>query len=68
MAYLARLLDETALPGFFAAQIGPGDIVRRGENHHPHYRVIATSGHRAWVRDVQYGTDHVVELQDFHRI
>jgi hypothetical protein len=68
MAYLARLLDADALSGGFALPIGPGDIIRRGENLHPHYRVIATSGPMAWVRDVQYGTDHVVELEGFHRI
>ena len=39
-----------------------GDVVRTGENAHPYYRVIATSDGRAWVRDVQNGTDYVVPL------
>ena len=39
-----------------------GDIVRTGDNFHPHYRVIAVSADRAWIRDVQRGTDHVIPL------
>jgi hypothetical protein len=39
-----------------------GDVIRTGDNINPHYEVIATSGDRAWVRDVQYGTDHVVPI------
>ena len=44
------------------APIALGDVVRTGENLHPHFEVIATSGERAWVRDVQYGTDHIVMI------
>ena len=43
-----------------AASVCVGDIVRTGENFHPHYRVIAVCDDRAWVRDVQHGSDHVV--------
>lgn len=39
-----------------------GDLVRTGENFHPHYQVIALSEERAWIRDTQHGTDHVVPL------
>jgi hypothetical protein len=39
-----------------------GDVIRTGGNLHPHYQVIATSGDRAWVRDLQYETDHVVPI------
>jgi hypothetical protein len=45
-----------------------GDIVRTGENRYPHYEVIAVSGGRAWVRNVQYGDDHVVPVASIHRI
>jgi hypothetical protein len=45
-----------------------GDIVRSGENLYPHYRVIAIHGDRAWVRDVQYGTDYIVAIAEFHQI
>jgi hypothetical protein len=48
--------------------IAVGDLVRTGENLHPHYEVIATSGDRAWVRDAQYGTDHVVPITRCARI
>ena len=41
-------------------QAAPGDLVRTGENFHPHYRVIAVTGDKAWIRDVQYGSDHIV--------
>ena len=45
-----------------------GDVVRTGDNLYPHFEIIALSGDRAWVRDVQYGTDHVVPINDVHRI
>lgn len=45
-----------------------GDIVRTGENLHPHFRVIAVSEDRAWVRDSQYGTDHIVPVDRCNRI
>ena len=31
-----------------------GDLVRTGENFHPHYHVIALSEERAWIRDTQH--------------
>lgn len=45
-----------------------GDLVRTGENFHPHYRVIAVTDDRAWIRDVQCGTDHVVAINRCVRI
>ena len=45
-----------------------GDLVRTGENRHPHYQVIAVSADRAWVRDIQYGTDHIVAVARCRRI
>jgi hypothetical protein len=39
-----------------------GDLVRTGANLHPHYRVIAITDDRAWIRDVQSGADHVVPI------
>ena len=50
------------------ASIAPGDVVRTGENAYPQYRVIATQDDRAWVRDVQYGTDHIVPIARCHKI
>ena len=43
-------------------QIVIGDLVRTGANAFPHYRVIAVHGDKAWVRDVQYGSDGITNL------
>ena len=48
--------------------IAAGDVVRTGENFHPHYRVIALTADQAWIRDTQRGTDHVVPLDRCRRI
>ncbi len=50
------------------APIAPGDLVRTGTNSYPRYRVIATSGDRAWIQDAQDGTDHVVPVTRCHRL
>ena len=41
---------------------GVGDLVRTGENFHPHFHVIALTEDRAWIRDTQHGTDHIVPI------
>lgn len=48
--------------------IAAGDLVRTGDNFHPHFHVIAMTEDRAWIRDTQYGTDHVVPLDRCTRI
>jgi hypothetical protein len=60
-----RLIDftEGQTPGLCA-----GDLVRTGDNRYPHYEIVAISGNRAWIRDVQYDTDHVVPVEGLHRI
>ena len=45
-----------------------GDLVRTGRNFYPHYRVIALTDDRAWVRDVNYRTDHIVPIDRCSRI
>ena len=45
-----------------------GDVVRTGDNLDPRYEIIALSGDKAWVRDVQYGTDQVIPLDGMHKI
>ena len=45
-----------------------GDVVRTGENYHPHFHVIAVTEDRAWIRDTQHGTDHVVPIDGCRRI
>ena len=49
-------------------QITAGDLVRTGENFHPHYHVVAITEDRAWIRDTQYGSDHIVPLDRCRRI
>jgi hypothetical protein len=56
------LLGQTTRP------VTVGDAVRTGENFHPHYQVIALTEDRAWIRDTQHGTDHVVPLDRCTRL
>jgi hypothetical protein len=51
-----------------ATDVMVGDLVRTGENFHPHYEVIAVTHDRAWIRDTQYGSDHVVPIDRCRRI
>jgi len=60
--------SPTDLSGQIAAQIEIGDLVRTGDNFHPHYEVIAVTENRAWIREIQHGTDHVVPLDRCTRI
>lgn len=50
------------------APIAVGDVVRTGEHAYPRYRVIAMSDDRAWVRDAQDGTDHIVPVARCRKI
>jgi hypothetical protein len=54
-----RLIDFTEghTPGLCV-----GDLVQTGDNRYPQYEIVAMSGDRAWIRDVQYGCDHVVPV------
>ena len=56
------------LLGNSIAQVSAGDVVRTGENFHPYYQVVALTADRAWIRDTQHGTDHVVPIDRCHRI
>ena len=42
--------------------IAPGDLVRTSSNFHPHFWVIAVSGGKAWIRNVQTGVDSLAHL------
>lgn len=39
--------------------IHAGDVVRTGPNLHPQFTVVAVSGDKAWLREVQSGTDSI---------
>lgn len=45
-----------------------GDLVRTGENFHPHFTVIAVSGDKAWLRNVQNGVDSLAQLDRCRKI
>ena len=49
-------------------EIVAGDLVRTGENFHPHFTVIAVSGDKAWVRNVQNGVDSLAQLSRCRKI
>ena len=55
-------------PDEAARNIGVGDRVRTGENAHPQFNVIAIVGNRAWLRDLQHGSDHVVPIDQCRRV
>ena len=46
----------------FDEHIEAGDLVRTGPNMFPHYTVIAVCGDKVWVRDEQYGSDGITNL------
>ena len=56
------------LLGEGTAHVSVGDVIRTGENFHPHYLVIALSEDRAWIRDTQHGADHIVPIKRCLRI
>lgn len=52
----------------FDEQIQAGDHVRTGENQHPQFAVIAVSGDKAWVRNLQSGADSLAPLSRCRKI
>ena len=52
----------------FAQEIRTGDIVAMGQNHFPHFEVVAVNGDKAWVRNVQNGADHLALLSRCRKI
>jgi hypothetical protein len=59
---------STDLLGEATSSVAVGDVIRTGENFHPHYRVIALTEDRAWIRDTQHGTDHIVPRDRCNRV
>ena len=49
-------------------EIQPGDLVRTGPNLYPHYTVVAVSGDKAWVRNVQTGVDGLTPLSRCRKV
>lgn len=52
----------------FDEEIREGDLVATGPNLHPHFEVLAVHGDKAWVRNVQNGTDHLAFLNRCRRL
>ena len=52
----------------YAEDIHVGDLVRTGPNLHPHFEVVAVHGDKAWVRNLQNGTDHLAMLSRCRKI
>ena len=61
-------LSPTDLRGGSTLHVSVGDLVRTGQNFHPHYLVIAMNADRAWIRDTQHGLDHVVPVDRCRKI
>lgn len=52
----------------YEEDIRVGDLVRTGVNLHPHFEVVAVHGDKAWVRNLQNGTDHLAMLSRCRKI
>lgn len=46
----------------------PGDMIRTGENLHPHYHLVAVNGDTAWVRNIDTGAQALTALNRCRRI
>jgi hypothetical protein len=52
----------------YEEDIRAGDIVRTGPNLFPHFLVVAVSGDKAWVQNVQNGQDSIAGLSRCRKI
>lgn len=52
----------------YEEDIQAGDIVRTGPNLYPHFEVVAVHGDKAWVRNLQNGTDHLALVSRCRKI
>lgn len=52
----------------YEEDIQAGDLVRTGPNLYPHFEVVAVHGDKAWVRNVQNGTDHLALVSRCRKI
>ncbi len=48
--------------------VGQGDLVKTGSNSGPYFRVLAVHAHQAWLRNVETGTDGIVDLSRCRRV
>ncbi len=52
----------------YEEHIAEGDLVRTGPNAFPYFTVLAVSGQRAWLRNVQNGMDGIVDLDRCRKV
>lgn len=52
----------------YEEDIRVGDLVRAGPNLYPHFEVIAVHGEKAWVRNVDNGSDHLAMVSRCRKI
>ncbi len=50
------------------SEIAAGDLVRTGPNLFPHFTVVAVSGDKVWLKNVQNGMDGLTALSRCVRI
>jgi hypothetical protein len=52
----------------YQEEIRTGDLVRTGPNPFPRFEVVAVSGEKAWVRDLQDGADHLAPVAHLRKL
>ena len=52
----------------YEEDIRAGDLVRTGPNLHPHFTIVAISGDKAWVRNIETGADGLTAISRCRRI
>ncbi len=66
MADKAREIDWEYLDRASAADVHVGELVSADAGGMPIYKVMELSNGRAWLKDVDDGSDRVTPLIDFH--
>lgn len=49
-------------------EIRAGDLVAAGQDEHPRFEVLAVHGDKAWLRDVETGSDHLALIGHCRRL
>ena len=52
----------------YEEEIRPGDLVRTSQNLYPHFNVIAVSGDKAWLRNIETGLDGLTTLSRCRKV
>jgi hypothetical protein len=60
--------SPTDLLGDMPQRVAVREMIGARQNFHPHFHVIAMTEDRAWIRDIQHGTDHVIPFDRYRTI